>query len=317
VSTEFFSGHHRAALALGLLAMSCLPFTAAESQSSPPNSLAEIVIETPEPRFVEPTRRDKIGRIWAPVLINGKGPFRLALDTGATSSAVNASVAAALGVAPDVTQRVMLRGVTGSSAVPTIRVESFAVGDIILTSATLPIVADALGGAEGVLGMEGFADKRLYIDFEHDLITIAHSRGTRAGAGFVTIPFVRSRTGLLVIQARVAGVRVQAIIDTGGQGTIGNDALRAALVRRRTAGTWSPVTDVTSTTQDGETFPSPPIELGGIQVRGAQITYGDMHIFEHWHLSKDPVLLIGMDAIGLFDVFIIDYSRRELQLRMR
>jgi hypothetical protein len=42
-----------------------------------------------------------------------------------------------------------------------------------------------------------------------------------------------------------------------------------------------------------------------------------MHIFEHWHLIKHPVLLIGMDAIGLFDVFIIDYRRRELQLRMR
>jgi hypothetical protein len=33
--------------------------------------------------------------------------------------------------------------------------------------------------------------------------------------------------------------------------------------------------------------------------------------------SKQPALLIGMDAIGLLDVFIIDYRRHELQLRTR
>lgn len=65
-----------------------------------------------------PTRRDKIGRIWAPVLINGQGPFRLVLDTGASGSAVNARVAQILGLAPDAAQSVLLRGVTGCVAVP-------------------------------------------------------------------------------------------------------------------------------------------------------------------------------------------------------
>ena len=46
-------------------------------------------------------RRDQIGRIWAPVFINGRGPFRLVLDTGATSSGVTAMVALALGIPTD------------------------------------------------------------------------------------------------------------------------------------------------------------------------------------------------------------------------
>ena len=54
------------------------PVANPESKSSP----SEVVVEAPEPRFVAPTRRDKIGRIWAPVLIDGKGPYRLVLDTG-------------------------------------------------------------------------------------------------------------------------------------------------------------------------------------------------------------------------------------------
>ena len=250
-------------------------------------------------------------------MINGRGPFRLVLDTGATRSAVNAEVAEAIGIAPDPTQAVLLRGVTGIVAVPTIRVDSFSVGDVIVTPAVLPILADALGGADGILGTEGFGDKRVYIDFRHDLITVTHSPATRPRPGFISVPLERSGAGLLIVSAHVGGVRVHAIIDTGGQSTIGNEAMRQALVRRRAHGTHSEVIDVTNATQDGESFPSPTIELGSLQIQGTRITYGDMHIFEHWHLIKEPALLIGMDAIGLLGVFIIDYRRHELQLRTR
>ena len=42
-----------------------------------------------------------------------------------------------------------------------------------------------------------------------------------------------------------------------------------------------------------------------------------MHIFEHWKLTREPALLIGMDALGLLDTLIIDYRRAELQVRTR
>jgi len=126
------------------------PLARRVASEAPPHS--EVVIEAPEPRFVAPTRRDKIGRIWAPVMINGAGPFRLVLDTGASRSGITANVARMLGIPPDLSHSVLLRGVTGSVLVPTVQVNSFAVGDVILTPATLPIMTDALGGAEGVLG---------------------------------------------------------------------------------------------------------------------------------------------------------------------
>ena len=44
---------------------------------------------------------------------------------------------------------------------------------------------------------------------------------------------------------------------------------------------------------------------------------GDMRIFETWKMTKEPVLLIGMDTIGQLDTLVIDYRLRELQLRMR
>jgi hypothetical protein len=190
------------------------------------DELAEIMVEAREPRFVAPTRRDQIGRIWAPVLINGRGPFRLVLDTGASSSGVTAMVALALGIPTDQSPPVMLRGVTGSATVPTIRVDTLSVGDLAVDSPLLPIVPDALGGAEGILGSEGLTNKRIFIDFRHDQIVITYSRDERSGRDFVSVPFRSIRGQLIVVNAIVGDVRTKAIIDTGGQTTIGNLALR-------------------------------------------------------------------------------------------
>jgi predicted aspartyl protease len=278
---------------------------------------AEILVQAPEPRFVAPTRRDRIGRIWAPVFIDGRGPFRLVLDTGASDSAITAPVAVALGLAPDPSHAVLVRGVAGSAIVPTVQADSLTVGDLELASVTLPIVADALGGAEGVLGTSGFADKRIDIDFLHDRITIVRSHGQHAPLGFVTLPLERSGPGLLMVRGSVAQVRVHAVIDTGAERSIGNEALRRALVSRHAQGTPDQIFDVTAAVQGGEMFASPPIVLGGIEIHGARITYGEVRIFEHWHLTREPALLIGMDALGLLEALVIDYRLRELQLRTR
>ncbi len=60
--------------------------------------IQEVKVTAREPRYVAPTLRDRLGRIWAPVYLNGKGPFRLVLDTGASNSAVMAEVATDLGL---------------------------------------------------------------------------------------------------------------------------------------------------------------------------------------------------------------------------
>jgi len=270
----------------------------------------------PEPQFVAPTKRDRIGRIWAPVLINGKGPFRLVLDTGATHSALTAEAAEALGLPQSATEQMVLHGVTGSATVPTILAEHMVVGDLDLTSQRLAIVASALGGADGVLGTEGMQDKRISIEFHNDRITIARSRMERAGFRLITVPF-KLVNGLPVADAQIGGVLAKAIIDTGGEGTIGNLALRDALTRRRHKEVTlaDGIIGITLDVQAGSRIDAPPIVLGGLALQGVGITTGDLEIFKEWHMTRTPVLLIGMDVLGLFDTLIIDYRRKELQAR--
>ena len=42
-----------------------------------------------------------------------------------------------------------------------------------------------------------------------------------------------------------------------------------------------------------------------------------MYLFQHWGLTSEPALTLGMDLLGSFDVLIIDYARHELQIRLR
>lgn len=310
-----------------MLALSLLVAEANDQvEIEPPTSVApasdeleEVIVQARGPRYVASTTRDRIGRIWAPVFINDKGPFRLVLDTGASSSGVNAEVAAALGIALNESPPTKLRGVTGTATVPTIKVDSMVMGDLVLGGKRLPIITDALGGAEGVLGNEGLHDKRVDIDFRHDRITITRSRSQRAAEGFITIPIEFSRGRLLTINALMGNVPVKAIVDTGGQVTIGNLAMRDALSRKRLEKGPSPdiITGATADEEQGEGYAAPPIRLGGILIYAARITFGDMHIFKYWQMTDKPALLVGMDALGLLDTLIIDYKLRELQIKMR
>nr|WP_298723513.1 retroviral-like aspartic protease family protein [uncultured Steroidobacter sp.] len=286
----------------------------AAPQPPPPDPVEEVVVAAPEPRYVAPTLRDRIGRVWAPVYINGKGPYRLVLDTGANRTAIVPSLAKKIGV-PAETNVLKVVGATGASVVPAIKVHSIEVGDLFLGDRQVAIVPDVFGGAEGVLGADGLGDKRVNIDFKNDQISILRSTGPVRANGFTRIP-VKLRYGhLLMFDVTLAGVRTRAMLDTGAQSTIGNSSLRAALARRKRQGVENIIIGVTLDAQKGETLLAPAVELGDLTLRGMQVTFGDMYIFEAWKMTDTPALLIGMDIIGLLDSLIIDYKRRELHLR--
>ena len=308
---------------MGLLTVSLALFlveTAAQVPV-PPSALEELAVTAEEPRFVAPTRRDRIGRIWAPVHINGQGPFRLVLDTGASHSALTPRLAETLGISLDSGDTVMLRGATGSVLVPMVPVETLEVGDILMEPRRLAVVPDALGGAEGILGTDGLENRRIHIDFRRDSITIMRSKNQRAGGGYMTIPVKFLRGRLLVVDAHLGGVPVKAVIDTGGQATLGNEALRTALAERRRRGVLvtqpDQVTGSTLDVQPGNREATPTLALGAVMVQNPAMTFADFAIFEHWKMTDEPAMLVGMDVLGLLDTLIIDYRRKELQVRLR
>ena len=293
------------------------PEPPAASSAPPVVPLPEVTVTAPEPRYVAPTRRDRIGRIWAPVYLNGQGPFRLVLDTGANRSAVIQTVADTLGERARSTATVRVRGVTGTTMAPVIRVDRMEIGELLLQPAVLPVVPDVFGGAEGVLGNEGLRDKRIVIDFRRDSITIVRSRGERPGAGFETLPITMMRDHLLVIGVFVGRVRARAIIDTGAPDSLGNSALVEALKRQVEDEPSTEIIGVTLDVEHGNRLPVPVIRMGNVQIRRAVLTIGDVYIFRHWRMTSEPTIMLGMDVLGVLDQIIIDYQTRELHILTR
>ena len=305
-------------IALLVAAVSLLvpPASVAATATVPPQTVEEVVVSAPEPRYVAPTTRDRIGRIWAPVLINGMGPYRLVLDTGASRSAISSKVAAELGL-PIQADSVRLQGVTGSTIASTVDVETLEFGDLLVANTRMPILADAFGGAEGVLGGEGLEDKRIVIEFRKDRISIMRSRRTPAPDGYSVVPFKYDPQRGMRVSVTVGNTKAVAMVDTGAQRTIGNLALHQALARRAGKGDAFDVEviGVTEDVQMAAPVRIPRFVAGDMVVRNAEIIFSDVYIFDHWQVRDQPALLIGMDLLGLLDTLIIDYRRSELQLK--
>jgi predicted aspartyl protease len=316
----------RPAFSIAVLALaSAAAHTAVDTPAVSPTvledeELAEVVVTALIPRYVASTTRDRIGRVWVPVQVDGKGPFRLVLDTGAQRSAVTQDLAQRLGSPQDRSSPVMLHGVTGKAVVPTITVDSMQVGDLFLQPAAMPVVADVFGGAEGLLGTEGLQDHLIFIDFKRDYIRISRSPNLRAPLGFTSVRFLPDRHDLLMVRAMVGNLPVRAVIDTGAQATVGNLALQEALRRRvgrKGLDGDDRVQGATGEWQAGVGVRLPLIQLGDLTVRDAYVTFVDLHIFKRWALDDEPTLLIGMDLIGLVEQMVIDYRRQELQFKPR
>ncbi len=291
------------------------PATAPTAAAPPPEGVPEVTVSAPQPRYVAPTQRDRIGRIWAPVYLDGQGPFRLVLDTGANRSAIIGRVADQLGYRGRTDRQVRIRGITGTAIVPVARAGRMEIGDLVLAPVDLPIVLDVFGGAEGVLGNEGLMDKRIVIDFKRDSITVKRSRREEAPAGFTTLPITFLRDRLLAIDVMIGGVKAKAIIDTGAPDSLGNSALLQALKRSVRDTPETEIVGVTLDVERGNRVRLPTIVMQNIRIRGATITFGDVQIWQYWRLTREPAIMLGMDVLGVLDQVIIDYRTRQLHLR--
>lgn len=278
-----------------------------------PASTEPVPVAGAEPVFATPTTLDRIGRILVPVTINGQGPFRMLVDTGANRTTITTDVAQRLGLDYSSSPTVVMNGVTGSASVPVVEVERLRAGDLVLDGQQVPVVQPGfvVGGADGILGVAGLRDKRLFVDFKRDIVTISRSHFARRDD--LRIRADRVAGGLLGAYVRIGRVRALAVIDTGGEKTLGNRALQEAL--RADARVQATVYGTTEETVIGDVAAVPDITMDGTVFRHVVVAFGDFHIFDVWELADEPALIIGMDVLGSMDAVMIDFRLAEIRLR--
>jgi hypothetical protein len=281
-----------------------------------PEDLAAGLAE-PEPLFAAPTRLDRIGRVMAEVMVNGKGPFRFVIDTGASRSTLAPHLAKSLGLT-QAGRNVMLNGVTGVAEVPTVVVDTLDIGALQFKNQHLPVIfTSIMGNADGILGVAGFGDQRIDVDFKRDRVTVAPSNGRRPHYSLVTTRVERNDNGLMIFDVRIGRrIKAKAVLDTGAERTLGNLALQQALNRGRK--NREPVSAVvhgaTPDIADGDVQEIKQANIGDMTLTNLEVIFADFHVFKLWGLDQQPAMLIGMDMIGVLERLVIDYRRNEVSM---
>ena len=139
------------------------------------------------------------------VQVNGKGPFRFVVDSGADRSVVGAGLAAALALPPG--GSVMVLGMAGRSRVDTVKVDSLTIGPSTITGIVVPTFSEANLGAQGLLGIDALADQRLMLDFDRRTITIQDTRQKLPFDPDEIVVTARRRKGQLILTRGERGIR--------------------------------------------------------------------------------------------------------------
>jgi predicted aspartyl protease len=273
----------------------------------------------PEPLFAAPTRLDRIGRVMTPVMVNGKGPFRFVIDTGANRSTLAPHLAKALNLQPSVGRNVMLNGVTGALEVPTVHVDSLEIGALKFMEQDLPVIfTSIMGNADGILGVAGFHDQRIDVDFKRDRVSVVESNGRRPHYSMVTARAQRNDNGLMIVDVRIGRrIKAKAVIDTGAERTLGNLALQNELnrnKRRKREIVSATVHGATPDITDGGLQEIKQASIGDMTLSNLEVIFADFHVFKLWGLDREPAMLVGMDMLGVLERLVIDYRRNEVSM---
>ncbi len=268
--------------------------------------------QTEDVRF----KTDDADRMTVPVRLGGSATYRFLVDTGADRTAISRELAVQLKLrrgAP-----ATLHSVAGITSVSTATVPSLQLTRKAVRIVDAPLLERVHMGADGILGVDSLRSQRILFDFEAQTMSIVPS---------VTPDFVREpgsivvtasrRNGRLVLtQATANGRRVNVVLDTGSEVTIGNEALRQALLRSRqlTDSHRVEVHSVTGHKIHGDYTFIRRLEIGGVQLKDLAIIFADAHTFKKLGLRDKPALLLGMNAMRAFRKVSIDFANRKLRV---
>ncbi|HEV2271049.1 MAG TPA: aspartyl protease family protein [Steroidobacteraceae bacterium] len=261
-------------------------------------------------------------RLTTAVYINGRGPYRFLVDTGAERSLLAAEIAAELNLprGAQVLIQGIIRGQEGSLA----ETQSLRMGTLVCPPLEVPTLPRAMLKVDGFLGLDVLDRHRVVFDFRSETLTVARPQGFFSalwGGANEAVVHTLGRSGRLrASNCRVNGIRAAAFVDSGAEVSVLNPALYAALRARAPAQevTAGPVGlyGVTGGMMEGLAINIDKITLGTLNLTYTPMVVAGLEVFDLWGLSREPALLFGMDCLRRFARVSIDYGRKELRFEV-
>jgi predicted aspartyl protease len=255
--------------------------------------------------------RERYERMTVSVMIQGQGPFDFLIDTGAQATVLSRALADQLQLHDRDTATLV--GMASTRRVETTPIEDFNLGSRSFYIRQAPVVeGEHIGGADGILGLDSLQNQRVLLDFNKREIAVADAAQLGGNRGYEIVVKARELLGQLIITtARLDGVQVEVIVDTGAQGSVGNMALFERLRRSREFGQ-TEMTDINGVTVGGEVRIARELELGRASVQNFPILFADSRPFHALGLADKPALILGMSELKLFRRVAIDFKTRRV-----
>jgi predicted aspartyl protease len=254
--------------------------------------------------------RDNATRLVAPVSINGQGPFRFMVDTGANRSCMSRELAEKLAL--EAGPPVSLHTVVAARTRPSVKVDRLQLGSRSQRNVNIPVLPMPGADADGVLGVDWLKNRRLVLDFQGKSLEIAAPKHETSSQNRVVVPARRRSGQLTMVDADVGGRSISAMIDSGSELSIGNSALRRLMPP--SAVDRSGVQRIQMTSLVGEKFSGdllyvPFMRLGGLNLGNVPVVFAETHVFSLWDLQNKPAIILGMDLLTQFTAVALDFGR--------
>lgn len=313
-----------------LIAVLLLHATAplAAQQSTPQSYVSEAERASDADAIIPPESlalsSDQTMRMTVQVRIGGQGPYAFLVDTGSERTAISRQLAAELKLPLGTPTRV--HSVLGSETVPTVHIHQLAVGSRSLSVLDAPTFLAEHMGAAGILGIDSLRAQRVVFDFKAREMRIAPGQVEERGQleGDTIVVRARTRKGRLVLtKARIDGIPIAVIIDTGAQYSVGNLPLMRQLQRAsrpRLDRTDLRVNDqsaimesVTGQVKSVDIARVQRLDLGGVALTDVTVAFASARIFKELGYDGKPAILLGINAMRAFDKVSIDFERKRVR----
>ncbi|WP_182911819.1 aspartyl protease family protein [Sphingomonas cavernae] len=251
-------------------------------------------------------------RMTVAIHIAERGPYAFILDTAATRTVISRELANTLALKPAGNVRLITLTGGGNASMVHIQGLRFRPGK------THDIQALALGGthigAHGILGIDTLQNQRVVLDFRARTLAVSEAKrgqSVRPGPDEIVVTARRKLGQLILADSTIDGEKIDVIVDTGTQISLGNEALRRRLLKSGSRYAVTPISliGVTGDVLNADYTRVDQLRIGRVALHGMPIAFGDAYAFRKLKLRK-PALLLGMDALRMFTRVTVDFPNR-------
>ncbi len=266
------------------------------------------------------------GRIVVDVSVNGDGPFKFALDTGASISVIHDGLRKQLALQPAPGKTVIIHGIVTSGQFPILSVGRIAVGHEVWADpriASMPGKTPASRDIDGILGVDFLQRYAVGFSTRDGVIRLYPPElvASRSYRGWTSVPLKpeyigESGAAVYLFDIDIGEQKIPALFDLGaGLNVVNWAAARSLGLSPADLTRGEPLSGAIDTTELVGRFRADKVKTGRVRWRDEEFSVAELEVFDTLIDGDGPYAILGAGLFKRHD-FIIDFARERLLVKV-